>query len=163
GVYFPGFAAVSDLAETDPVSGGVVIERDIPPAPVTPSNLYFDEVLRGCEVEAWRSGVSLLVRGGRGEEVAGALPALARRGDGEGVGRGGGGAGGGGDERAAGASGAGCAAHPGRGRRGGGGEGAVRSRERAQRRRDARPDRACRARPRRARPGVPGRARRLAG
>lgn len=82
GVYFPEFVAVADLAETDPVSGVVVIERDIPPAPVTASNLYFDEVLRGCEVEAWRSGFSLQVRVGRGEDLEATLSELAGRVDG---------------------------------------------------------------------------------
>lgn len=82
GVYFPGFDPVTSLAEADPVSGGVVVERDVPPAPVTTSDLYFDEVLRGCEVEAWRSGFSLLVGVGRGEELEETLSDLAGRVDG---------------------------------------------------------------------------------
>ncbi|WP_423920346.1 LacI family DNA-binding transcriptional regulator [Frigoribacterium sp. 2-23] len=49
-----------------------------------PSNLYFDEVLRGAEVEAWRRGFALMVAAGRGSsrevmvnDIAGRVDGLA--------------------------------------------------------------------------------------
>ncbi|WP_342211853.1 LacI family DNA-binding transcriptional regulator [Frigoribacterium sp. CFBP 8759] len=49
-----------------------------------PANLYFDEVLRGAEVEAWRRGFALMVAAGRGSsrevmvnDIAGRVDGLA--------------------------------------------------------------------------------------
>ncbi|ROS57930.1 LacI family transcriptional regulator [Frigoribacterium sp. PhB160] len=50
----------------------------------SPSNLYFDEVLRGAEVESWRRGFALMVAAGRGSsrdvmvnDIAGRVDGLA--------------------------------------------------------------------------------------
>ncbi|NRD27862.1 LacI family DNA-binding transcriptional regulator [Frigoribacterium sp. VKM Ac-2836] len=58
-----------------------------PPGPdhgSNPANLYFDEVLRGAEVEAWRRGFALMVAAGRGSsrevmvnDIAGRVDGLA--------------------------------------------------------------------------------------
>lgn len=61
--------------------------RTAPPAFAhwsNPANLYFDEVLRGAEVEAWRRGFALMVAAGRGSsrevmvnDIAGRVDGLA--------------------------------------------------------------------------------------
>lgn len=84
GLYFPDFDAVAELSDTE-LGGDVplVVERDIPPAEVEkPTNLYFDEVLRGCELEAWRHRFSLLVGVGRGADPAEMVNDIAGRVDG---------------------------------------------------------------------------------
>ncbi len=73
GLFLPGVDAVQDLS--DPVvsdTGTVEVRRD----PATPdhgnaANLYFEEVLRGCELEAWRQGFSLMICVGRGRTPEG--------------------------------------------------------------------------------------------
>jgi LacI family transcriptional regulator len=79
GILLPGF---DDVDETDIVtSAGQVRKIDdrdgthLPPS----APLYYDEVLRGAEVEAWRRGFALLVAAGRGrgDDVAGRVDGLA--------------------------------------------------------------------------------------
>jgi len=63
------------------------VSRAAPPAVdagSNPANLYFDEVLRGAEVEAWRRGFALMVAAGRGSsrevmvnDIAGRVDGLA--------------------------------------------------------------------------------------
>jgi LacI family transcriptional regulator len=72
-------------AVVDPGHG--VTTLTAPPAPdhgSNPANLYFDEVLRGAEVEAWRRGFALMVAAGRGSsrevmvnDIAGRVDGLA--------------------------------------------------------------------------------------
>jgi LacI family transcriptional regulator len=67
--------------------GPGAVTRAAPPAPdhgSNPANLYFDEVLRGAEVEAWRRGFALMVAAGRGSsrevmvnDIAGRVDGLA--------------------------------------------------------------------------------------
>jgi LacI family transcriptional regulator len=69
----------------DPGRGGPT--RPAPPSSdhgPNPANLYFDEVLRGAEVEAWRRGFALMVAAGRGSsrevmvnDIAGRVDGLA--------------------------------------------------------------------------------------
>ena len=66
-----------------PSTGSATIVRDVSGAVDTrPLNLYFDEVLRGSEVEAWRSGFVLLVGVGRGETAHDTVRDMAGRVDG---------------------------------------------------------------------------------
>ncbi len=72
GLCFPGHDALEEEDRPAPeladgVGGGVrvVDDRRRGAAPQSP-NLYFDEVLRGAEVEAWRRGFALMVAAGRG-------------------------------------------------------------------------------------------------
>jgi len=77
GLFLPGH---DDLEVEPPVSSiDVPIGTDEPPEN---ENLYFDEVLRGAEVEAWRRGFSLMVAAGRGEHPEELLIDLAGRVDG---------------------------------------------------------------------------------
>lgn len=86
GLFFPGNDAID--AEDRPgvvTNGGVRVVDDRNPTRAQASgNLYFDEVLRGAEVEAWRQGFALMVAAGRGSsrdvivnDVAGRVDGLA--------------------------------------------------------------------------------------
>ncbi|WIB36409.1 LacI family DNA-binding transcriptional regulator [Curtobacterium sp. MCJR17_043] len=85
GLLLPGFDVVPDERPDVVTDGGVRVVDDrrhvIQP---TPSNLYFDEVLRGAETEAWQRGLALMVAAGRGpsrdvvvNDVAGRVDGLA--------------------------------------------------------------------------------------
>lgn len=67
GLFFPGH---DDLLTDDPVrvapAGEVPIVVDAATDHHETENLYFDEVLRGAEIEAWRRGFALMVSAGRG-------------------------------------------------------------------------------------------------
>ena len=87
GLFLPGFDAVEDLSDFDFMAQHrVEVVRD-PPGSLErqAAHLYFDEVLRGCELEAWRRGFSLMVGVGRGrspEEVEAVISDMAGRVDG---------------------------------------------------------------------------------
>lgn len=70
GLYLPGFDAIEhlgDLPETN--AGGTSIVSDVGNgAEDHTGDLYFDEVVRGAEVEAWRRGYALMVGVGRGDQ-----------------------------------------------------------------------------------------------
>ena len=85
GLFFPGH---DDVAGSDAqplaASGGVTIVRDDPTTEPETNNFYFDEVLRGAEIEAWRRGLALMVAAGRGasreaivNDIAGRVDGLA--------------------------------------------------------------------------------------
>jgi LacI family transcriptional regulator len=67
GLYFPGLDAIEELDDAEFESSGrvdvIVDRRGI--EDVRSPNLYFDEVLRGSELEAWRRGFALMVGVGR--------------------------------------------------------------------------------------------------
>lgn len=76
-------AATADAAAGDPAATPLIDDRDDRAAPA-PSGLYFDEVLRGAEIEAWRHGFALMVAAGRGSsrevmvnDIAGRVDGLA--------------------------------------------------------------------------------------
>ncbi|WP_432540888.1 LacI family DNA-binding transcriptional regulator [Kineococcus sp. SYSU DK002] len=86
GLCFPGHDGLEEDDRPSLVTEGgvrVVDDRRRGAGPGTP-NLYFDEVLRGAEVEAWRRGFALMVAAGRGpardvvvNDVAGRVDGLA--------------------------------------------------------------------------------------
>ncbi|GAB3454599.1 LacI family DNA-binding transcriptional regulator [Kineococcus endophyticus] len=86
GLCFPGHDALEEEDRPAPeLTDGVrvVDDRRRGAAPQSP-NLYFDEVLRGAEVEAWRRGFALMVAAGRGpardvivNDIAGRVDGLA--------------------------------------------------------------------------------------
>jgi LacI family transcriptional regulator len=86
GLFFPGLDALDtragrDLAEDG--TGAATIVRDVGGSVDTSAgDLYFDAVLRGSEVEAWRSGFVLLVGVGRGATAHDTLVDMAGRVDG---------------------------------------------------------------------------------
>lgn len=87
GLYFPGFDAMDDLGELEDLSvddsPGYSMVYDLGGAPESHQfNLYFDEVLRGAELEAWRRGFALTVAVGRGGLAAEAVRDMAGRVDG---------------------------------------------------------------------------------
>jgi LacI family transcriptional regulator len=88
GLFFPGLDAMDDIADVsfdgdDASTGSATIVRDVAGTVDTrPLNLYFDEVLRGSELEAWRSGFVLLVGVGRGETAHDTVRDMAGRVDG---------------------------------------------------------------------------------
>lgn len=63
GLYFPGFDAVEEIDDTiEKTAAGVEVVDDRGSfGEVRPPNLYFDEVLRGSELEARRGGFALMV------------------------------------------------------------------------------------------------------
>jgi LacI family transcriptional regulator len=67
GLYFPNLDAMEELGDAEFDGSSLVdVVRDIPDSGlVRPPNLYFDEVLRGSELEAWRQGFALMVGVGR--------------------------------------------------------------------------------------------------
>ncbi|GIT81599.1 LacI family transcriptional regulator [Leifsonia sp. LS1] len=86
GLFFPGLDALDAdagraLDEGD--AGAATIIRDVGGSVDTRGgDLYFDEVLRGSEVEAWRSGFVLMVGVGRGATAHDTLVDMAGRVDG---------------------------------------------------------------------------------
>jgi LacI family transcriptional regulator len=84
GLYFPNMDAMEELDDDDFVqSTRVDTVIDIPDSGDTRKpNLYFDEVLRGSELEAWRSGFALMVGIGRGETSKDTVSDIAGRVDG---------------------------------------------------------------------------------
>ncbi|GAA3340825.1 LacI family DNA-binding transcriptional regulator [Curtobacterium pusillum] len=85
GLLLPGFDVVPDERPDLVTDGGVrvVDDRRHVTQPFS-SNLYFDEVLRGAETEAWQRGLALMVAAGRGSsrdvivnDVAGRVDGLA--------------------------------------------------------------------------------------
>ncbi|WP_223692806.1 LacI family DNA-binding transcriptional regulator [Leifsonia poae] len=98
GLFFPGLDAMDDIGdivvEVDGDDGSAAesgresrgsarIVRDVAGAVDTRAlNLYFDEVLRGSELEAWRSGFVLLVGVGRGSTAPDTVRDMAGRVDG---------------------------------------------------------------------------------
>lgn len=66
GLYFPGFDAIEDLDGQEPASSAAVtVVRDLPDSGDTRApNLYFDELLRGGELEARRRGFALMIGAG---------------------------------------------------------------------------------------------------
>ncbi|MET1051632.1 MAG: LacI family DNA-binding transcriptional regulator [Mycetocola sp.] len=84
GLYFPGFDAIDTIDEAlFDGDGGVTVRPDLGGgSDARPLNLYFDEVLRGAELEAWRRGFVLLVGVGRGDQADGTVRDMAGRVDG---------------------------------------------------------------------------------
>jgi LacI family transcriptional regulator len=85
GLFFPGHDDVDGPAGEYPgATDDVPIVVDDGVAEVEVENLYFDEVLRGAEIEAWRRGFALMVAAGRGasrealvNDIAGRVDGLA--------------------------------------------------------------------------------------
>ena len=85
GLFFPGHDDVDGPAVAYPAaSNEVPVVVDDGSAEVEVENLYFDEVLRGAEIEAWRRGFALMVAAGRGasrealvNDIAGRVDGLA--------------------------------------------------------------------------------------
>ena len=77
GLFFPGHDDIVVELPTSSIEVPVGTEE-----PVENENLYFDEVLRGAEVEAWRHGFALMGAAGRGERRDELLTDLAGRVDG---------------------------------------------------------------------------------
>lgn len=92
GLFFPDFDAVDDEgldASFDPGSGAqepgprVEVVRDLDAdAPAPRADLYFDEVLRGSELQAWRDGFTLMIGVGRGTNPVEIVTDIAGRVDG---------------------------------------------------------------------------------
>ena len=84
GLYFPSLDAMEELDDADfEQSTRVDTIVDIPDSgEVNKPNLYFDEVLRGSELEAWRSGFALMVGIGRGGTTPDMVSDIAGRVDG---------------------------------------------------------------------------------
>ncbi len=85
GLLLPGFDVVPDERPDLVTDGGVrIVDDRRHVTQPSSSNLYFDEVLRGAEVEAWQRGLALMVAAGRGSsrdvivnDVAGRVDGLA--------------------------------------------------------------------------------------
>jgi len=85
GLFFPGHDDLeAPLATAAREPGEVPIVTDDGSLDVETENLYFDEVLRGAEIEAWRHGFALMVAAGRGasrealvNDIAGRVDGLA--------------------------------------------------------------------------------------
>jgi len=88
GLFFPGLDAMDDISDVpldapDDAASRTTIIRDVGGAADTRQlNLYFDEVLRGSELEAWRNGFVLLVGVGRGATSTETVREMAGRVDG---------------------------------------------------------------------------------
>ncbi len=83
GLFFPGIDDEDDIEVPLARASGVEVVVDIPESgEVRPPNLYFDEVLRGSEREAWRHGFALMVGVGRGTNPAEMVNDIAGRVDG---------------------------------------------------------------------------------
>jgi LacI family transcriptional regulator len=84
GLYFPDFDAVEDVDDADfTYSATVDVVVDLPDSgDVRRPNLYFDEVLRGSELQAWRDGFVLMVGVGRGSNPIEMVTDIAGRVDG---------------------------------------------------------------------------------
>lgn len=85
GLFFPGHDDLDAADVVEPSStGGVPVVVDDGFVGQETENLYFDEVLRGAEIEAWRRGFALMVAAGRGasrealvNDIAGRVDGLA--------------------------------------------------------------------------------------
>ena len=85
GLFFPGHDDLDVSAALSPSAGAEVpIVVDDGSLAQETENLYFDEVLRGAEIEAWRRGFALMVAAGRGasreaivNDIAGRVDGLA--------------------------------------------------------------------------------------
>ena len=85
GLFFPGHDDIdAGEAPSRSAGAGVPIVVDDGQASPETENLYFDEVLRGAEIEAWRRGFALMVAAGRGasrealvNDIAGRVDGLA--------------------------------------------------------------------------------------
>ena len=85
GLFFPGHDDVDGPVVAYPAANDEVpVVVDDGSAEVEVENLYFDEVLRGAEIEAWRRGFALMVAAGRGasrealvNDIAGRVDGLA--------------------------------------------------------------------------------------
>jgi LacI family transcriptional regulator len=84
GLFFPDFDAVRETSAFEPDrSAAVPVVADPPSNDAVGSDLlYFDEVLRGAEIEAWRNGFVLLVGVGRGSDSRSIVNDIAGRVDG---------------------------------------------------------------------------------
>ncbi len=85
GLFFPDFDAMRETTAFVPDRTGTVPVVDDPAGddePVGSDLLYFDEVLRGAEIEAWRNGFVLLVGVGRGPDSLSIVSDIAGRVDG---------------------------------------------------------------------------------
>lgn len=85
GLFFPGHDDLETASAIDS-TGRVDVPIIVDDSDTTPEteNLYFDEVLRGAEIEAWRRGFALMVAAGRGpsrealvNDIAGRVDGLA--------------------------------------------------------------------------------------
>jgi len=85
GLFFPGHDDLEAAAVAEPdFTGEVPVVVDDGVVAQQTENLYFDEVLRGAEIEAWRRGFALMVAAGRGasrealvNDIAGRVDGLA--------------------------------------------------------------------------------------
>ncbi|MFD6178844.1 MULTISPECIES: LacI family DNA-binding transcriptional regulator [unclassified Isoptericola] len=86
GLCFPDVDGIDEIADLpDPVRVGEAVEvvRDVGgPAAARWSNLYLGEVMRGAELEAWRTGHAVMIGVARGLRRAEAVNELAGRVDG---------------------------------------------------------------------------------
>jgi len=83
GLFFPGHDDVDGPATGYPeASDDVPIIVDDGAPDFEMENLYFDEVLRGAEIEAWRHGFALMVAAGRGASKDALVSDIAGRVDG---------------------------------------------------------------------------------
>ncbi|NYE95669.1 LacI family transcriptional regulator [Psychromicrobium silvestre] len=84
GIFFPGFDAAWEIpALSDAEDGLVRMVRDSDDQwGQRPPDLYFDAVLRGAELEAWRRGLVLMVGVGRGADPEAVVRDIAGRVDG---------------------------------------------------------------------------------
>ncbi|AJT42010.1 LacI family DNA-binding transcriptional regulator [Psychromicrobium lacuslunae] len=84
GVFFPGFDAAWEIPELSDAEDGLVrMVRDSDDSlGQRPPDLYFDAVLRGAELEAWRRGLVLMVGVGRGSDPESVVRDIAGRVDG---------------------------------------------------------------------------------
>jgi LacI family transcriptional regulator len=84
GLFFPDFDGMRETSAFVPdPSGTVPVVADPPTDDAAGSDLlYFDEVLRGAEIEAWRNGLVLLVGVGRGADSRSIVSDIAGRVDG---------------------------------------------------------------------------------
>jgi LacI family transcriptional regulator len=87
GLFVPGLDEVEDAEDVAIAHGEpVTVVYDIPdPRDVAPTNLYFDEVLRGCESEARRRDFTLMLGTSSDRELERRLNDIAGRVDGVGV------------------------------------------------------------------------------
>ena len=83
GLFFPGHDETVPDEPVDAARGDTVpiVDDDSDRAPDA-ENLYFDEVLRGAEIEAWRRGFALMVAAGRGNTREALVTDIAGRVDG---------------------------------------------------------------------------------
>lgn len=81
GLFFPGH---DDLVGDDAIPLGQTAVPIVSEADDTPENenLYYDEVLRGAEIEAWRHGFALMVASAKGASLESLVNDLAGRVDG---------------------------------------------------------------------------------